>query len=422
MEGVAGPPVQALIYSFIALSAAALGALAYFALTFTPANAILVSLVVGCVGVMIMERRLRVRAENRLERAIGDLSRLLATDAQAGAVLGQRINAIADTNPGQRLDTVEADISVLGTVIRQVAEAVSEMEDKVARAAPRSEAPIAARAIGAPPKRRPAPVERDPVIPLEMLRQAVADNRLVHHIQPVLRLPHRRAIAYDLVPRLMLEDGELADAPDFLPRRGGYDVVRHIEGTALVEAVAIARRARTGGQPVALHIPLSRATLGDASASEQLQVTFDANRAIAEGLTFLVEEAEWRAMTAHERAATDSLMRKGAGFSLSGVTSLRLDVAELSAQGVRSLRVDAAELIEDPTALTDFHLSDLADYLGRFDIALLATGISSEQQIVELLDNQILLVQGDYIGAPGPVRQDLSLEAARKPAAQLRRV
>ena len=421
MEGVAGPPVQALINSFIALSAAALGALAYFALTFTPANAILVSLVALCVGVMVMERILRVRAENRLERAIGDLSRLLATDAQAGAVLGQRINAIADTNPGQRLDTVEADISVLGTVIRQVAEAVSDIEDKVARSAPRGEMP-AARAVAAPAKRRAAPVERDPVIPLELLRQAVADNRLIHHIQPVLRLPHRRAIAYDLVPRLMLEDGDLADAPDFMPRRGGYDVVRHIEGTALVEAVAIARRARTGGQPVALHIPLSRATLGDASASEQLQVTFDANRAIAEGLTFLIEEAEWFAMTAHERAATDLLLRKGAGFSLSGVTSLRLDIAELAAQGVRSLRVDAAELIENPTALTDFHLSDLADYLERFDVSLLATGISSEQQIVELLDNAILQVQGDYLAAPGPVRQDLSLDATRKPAAQLRRV
>ncbi len=422
MEGVAGPPVQALIYSFIALSAAALGALAYFALTFTPANAILVALVVLCVGVMFMERVLLVRAENRLERAIEDLSRLLATDAQAGAVLGQRINAIADTNPGQRLDTVEADISVLGTVIRQVAEAVSEIEDKVAKSAPRGETQSAARMVAPPAKRRAAPAEREPVIPLELLRQAVADSRLIYHIQPVLRLPHRRAIAYDLVPRLMLEDGDLADAPDFMPRRGGYEVVRHIEGSALVEAVAIARRARTGGQPVALHIPLSRATLGDGPASEQLQVTLDANRAIADGLTFLVAESEWLAMTAHERAAADSLMRKGAGFSLSGVTSLRLDVAELAAQGVRSLRVDATELIENSAGLTDFHLSDLADYLGRFDVALLATGISSEHQIVELLDNEILLVQGDYVAAPGPVRQDLSLDASRKPARQLRRV
>nr|WP_230989633.1 EAL domain-containing protein [Devosia faecipullorum] len=412
-----------MIYSFIALFAAAMGGLAYFALTFTPANAVLVALVFGCIGVLAMERVLRIRAENRLERAIEDLSRLLATDAQAGAVLGQRINAIADTNPGQRLETVEADISVLGTVIRQVAEAVAEIEDKVAKAPPRREMSSGDRMIASPPPAaRPAPREREPVIPLETLRQALSDKRLVQHIQPLLRLPHRRAIAYDLVPRLVLEDGDLADGPDFLPRRGGYDVLRHIEGSALVEAIAIARRARTGGQPVALHIPLSRATLGDGPAIEQVQVSLDANRAIADGLTFLIEEADWMAMTAHERASTDSLVRKGAGFSLSGVTSLRIDVAELAAQGVRSLRVPAVDLLANPASLTDFHLSDIANYLARFDVSLLATGIANERQIVELLDNDILLVQGDYIGAAGPVRHDLSLDVSRTIAPQLRRV
>jgi cyclic-di-GMP phosphodiesterase, flagellum assembly factor TipF len=144
--------VQALVYSLIAFSAAGLGALAYFGLTFTPANAILVAVVFACACVVLMERILRQRAENRLERAIEDLSRLLATDAQAGAVLGQRINAIADLNAGQRLETVEADISVLGTVIRQVAEAVAEVEDKVVKAGS-SRAPAErtdARMISAP--------------------------------------------------------------------------------------------------------------------------------------------------------------------------------------------------------------------------------------------------------------------------------
>src|SRR5690606_39029512 len=99
------------------------------------------------------ERTLRQRAENRLEKAIEDLSRLLATDAQAGAVLGQRINAMADLNAGARLEGVEADISVLGTVIRQVAEAVAEMEDRAAKPAGRD------RMIAAP---TPQPAAREP--------------------------------------------------------------------------------------------------------------------------------------------------------------------------------------------------------------------------------------------------------------------
>lgn len=409
--------MQALVYTFIALAAAGVGATAYFGLTFTPAEAILAAVVFGCSCVVLLERSLRQRAENRLERAIEDLSRLLATDAQAGAVLGQRINAMAEVNAGTRLDGVEADISVLGTVIRQVAEAVSDIEDRVAR-------PQAAgrdRMVAAVPP--PAVMrEPEPVIPLEMLRQAVAENRLIYHIQPVVKLPQRRPQGYDLVPRLMLEDGDLADRADFMPRRGGEDVQRHIEGIGLVEAITIARRARTGGQPITLYIPLSRATLGDSASSEQLIVSLEANRAIAPGLIFAINEADWQGLTTGERAIADAIAKKGAGFSLLNVKSLRVDVAELAAQGVRSLRIDAARFIDEPEVYTDFHASDIANYVARFEVTLLATGISSERQIVELLEDGITLVQGPHVAAPGPVRADLMVESPRPTTPQLRRV
>ena len=408
--------MQALVYIFIALAAAAVGAAAYFGLTFTPSEAILAAIVFGCVCVVLVERTLRQRAENRLEKAIEDLSRLLATDAQAGAVLGQRINAIADINADQRLEGVEADISVLGTVIRQVAEAVAEMEERVPKA--RSSGRMIA---AAPPAAVAASArEPEPTIPLEMLRQAVAENRLIYHIQPVVTLPQRRPHGYDLVPRLMLEDGDLADRADFMPRRGGEDVVRQIEGLGLVEAVTIARRSRTNGQPVTLYVPLSRATLGDSVASEQLIVTLEANRSIAPGLIFVIGEGDWQGLSTGERAIAEAVAKKGAGFSIANALSLRVDVAELASRGVRSLRIDAGRFIEEPEVFTDFHASDIANYVARFGVMLLATGISSESQIVELLDDGITQVQGPYIAGPGPVRPDLVVDPLRQ-AAPLRR-
>ena len=407
--------MQALVYTFIALAAIGAGATADFALVFTPADAIMVTVVFGCVCVVVMERILRQRAENRLEKAIEDLSRLLATDAQAGAVLGQRINALADQNAGQRLDGVEADISVLGTVIRQVAEAVADIEERASQ--PPSHA-LDRMITPAPP---PPVREPEPVIPLETVRQALAENRLVFHIQPIVTLPQRRPHGYDLVPRLTLEDGDLADAPDFLPRQGGDDVQRHIEGVALVEAITISRRARTAGQPLTLYVPLSRATFADASAAEQVLASLEANRAIAPFMIFAISDSDWQDLTTAERAIADAMAKKGAGFSLSHMRSLRVDVAELAGQGVRSLRIDAGHFIQSPQTYTDFHASDIANYVARFEVSLLATGISSEREIVELLDDGIRLAQGPHIAAPGPVRPDLIGEPTRT-APQLRRV
>src|SRR5690606_15530579 len=126
-------------------------------------------------------------------------------------------------------------ISVLGTVIRQVAEAVADIEEKVVRPATYQREPeVGTRPDTFMRSDTMPPVEPGPSIPVEMLRQALDERRLAFYIQPIVQLPQRRAVAYDLVPRLMMEDGDMATAADFMPRRGGLDLVARIEAAALV--------------------------------------------------------------------------------------------------------------------------------------------------------------------------------------------
>lgn len=409
--------MQGLVYIFIGLAGLGVGASAYFGFTFTPIEAFVTAIVFVCVAVVLLERELRRRAENRLEKAIEDLSRLLSTDAQAGAVLGQRINALADQNAGRRLEGVEADISVLGTVVRQVAEAVSDLEEARKREQRRTTSASPAAAVHnsdavAPPVPPIPDAVPEPVIPLELLKQAIEENRLIFHIQPIVTLPQRRAHGYDLVPRLMLEDGELADPPDFMPHRGGESVVRRIERLCLEEAVTIARRARTSGQPVTLYVPISRATLVDAIVIDKIVVLLDANRAIAGGIVLNIAETDWAEMPLSEKAALAAFVNKGVGLSLIGARSLRLNFAELASEGVRSVRFDAARFIEFPEAFTDFHTSDITSYVKRFEVDLIATGIHTEQQILTLLEDGVALAQGPHVAGPGPVRPDLLVERA----------
>jgi cyclic-di-GMP phosphodiesterase TipF (flagellum assembly factor) len=390
-----GEPValQGLVYVFIALSALGVAAAAYFGLTFTPIEA---------VAILLLERQMRHRAEARLEKAVEDLSRLLSTDAQAGSVLSQRVNALTDQKAGQRLDALEADLAVLGTIVRQVTETVADFEERRRIShEERVERPL--------PEPDPDSFP-EPVIPLEMLRQAVAEGRVVYHIEPFVTLPQRRPHAYDLVPRLALEDGEFADRPDFMPRHGGDDIVAGLESDAVDEAVVIARRARTAGQPISLASPLSRATLGSARAVDLILAALDANRAIASALNFVLAQSEFRALTAKESASLAAIGKMGVGLSLSAVSSLRIDYAELQGLGFRSLRIDATRFLRAPESFTDFHAQDVAAYGRRFGIELVATGIIDEQQLLQLFEDGITLAQGPHIAGPGPVRPDLLLD------------
>jgi cyclic-di-GMP phosphodiesterase TipF (flagellum assembly factor) len=407
--------VQGLVYIFIALSALGVAGAAYFGLTFTPIEAIVTALAFGAVAVMLMERQLRQRSEARLERAIEDLARLLSTDAQAGQVLSQRINQLTDANAGSRLDGIEADISVLGTVVRQVAEAVAELEE-----ARRRGVDTTAPAVTPDPMAPEEDLFPEPVIPIEMLKQALDDNRLVCHIDPIVQLPQRRPFAYDLVPRLMMEDAEFADPPDFMPRYGHGDIVRQIESLAFEEAITIARRARTAGQPIRLLIPLSRDTMAEPRAVELVLATLDANRAVAGSLGFAITQSDWKQMLPSEKIGLAQMNREGISFSLLNATSLRFDFGELEGLGFGSVRVDATRFLRNPEHFTDFHIADVTPYARRYHIDVVATGVIDEQQLLSLFEDGINFVQGPHIARPGPVRPDLVVERGSEP--ELRRV
>ncbi len=399
--GARAVTLQALVYVFIGLACAGIGVTAYYALTFTPIEAAVTAIAFGAIFVVVLERALRRRAEARLEKAIEDLSRLLSTDAQAGAVLSQRINALTDVQAGRRLDAVEADVAVLGTVVRQVAEAVAELE----QTGRYRSAPATAKVAHVDPDTFP-----EPVIPTELLRDALAADRLTCHFEPIVTLPMRRPHAYVLVPRLTLEDGELADPPDFMPRRGGADLVGQIEALCLAEAVIAARRARMGGGEVQLHVPLSRATLSEPRALEQLLATLEANRAILPSITFAISQADLRGLEGRGRTDLLGIARRGADLSIVAAATLRVDFAELQGLGVRSIELNAADFIDRPATLTDFHASDAAAYARRYGIELVGAGVVSEQQLLGLFEDGITLARGPYVGLPGPLRPEASFE------------
>jgi len=424
--------VQSLVYSFIVLAGLAIGAVAYFGLTFSPIEAFLTGLGFVAIAVTVVERTLRQRAEARLERGIEELSRLLSTNAQAGIALGQRIDALADDNAGRRLDVIEADISVLGTVVRQVAEAVADLDEArkqqvrrdaaggASRKAAGSDVAPDAMAMPAEPAARPfaAPMSGGPVIPLETLKQAIEEGRLVFHLQPIVTLPLRKTYGYDLVPRLALEEGEFADPPDFMPKSGGEAVIRRIERLALEEAIALARRVGSEGEPLVLHVGIGRATLTDAAAIERNVALLEASKAAASNIALLMAEAEWSGLPLSERAALAAFTSKGAKLALADCRSLRLDFARLAGDGVASVRVDARRFLDAPERFTDFHSADITPYVRRFGVELVASGITSEEQVLMFVEDGVGLAQGPHIAPPGPVRGDLAGERAGAPRAR----
>lgn len=390
--------MQGLVLIFIGVCGAALGAVAYFALGFTPIEAGLLALVVIVGGALVEERTARRRAFKRLEAGVEEMGRLLATDAKAGQVLSQRVNAIADLELGPRLDIVEADMSVLGTVVRQVAEAVSDLETAQQAATP-------ARDDGSPRTEREP---RRPTVPLSEVRRALDEGRVVYEAQPILTLPQRKFHALDLVPRLEL-DGGLVDPPAFMPIPTGEGTVilRRIDLLSAEEAIRIVRRARLNGDPVRLLVDISPATLGDKPTLEKLLAQLAANRAVNGDIVFALDYEIWASLSLPQSDGLAGLVTQGATVALRDATTLRLDFAGVAEKGVRYISTSGRAFLKTPAALTDFHSSDINDYIKRFGINLVVTGLEAESEILALLDDGVGLAQGRVLGSTAPLRPDL---------------
>ena len=395
--------MQGLVYIFIAAISVAIAGTAYFGLTFTLIEALLAGLIGLIFCLFLLQHTLRRRDQQRLERSIQDLSRLLSTDAKAGQNLSQRMNELADLELGSRVEVLEADVSVLGTVVRELAETLAELEKMRTQLDQARDDSRGGIEYVSSEEEKPA----EPVIPPEVLREALADDRLIHHMLPIITLPQRRTHGYDLVPRLMLEGEELAEGADFMPVTGGQDLIAQIEGMALMDAITIARRSKTGGEPVAIYVPISAATLSEKQFRNQLMAILDANRAISDLLSFSLTEAQWDEVQKNESSPLKAMVKNGVGFSLSGISSLRQNFSELKDLGVRSVRADAKVFIDDPSHYTDFHTADIAAYVHRFEVDLIMTNVTTEQQVLTLLDDGIGFAQGPYLAKAGAIRSDL---------------
>ncbi|HHB82579.1 MAG TPA: EAL domain-containing protein [Devosia sp.] len=396
--------LSGLVYIFIGLFSLAIAGGAYFGLTFTPIESFLFGLIALGFALILLQRRLHQRDLLRLEKSIQDLSRLLSTDAQAGKNLSQRLNAIADIEAEQRLEVLEGDMSVLGTVVRQLAESMADLEQEGLNKTVQPQA-VPDEDDMLVPGDLNKPVE--PVIPAEMLRQALSEDRLLHHIEPIITLPQRRTHGYDLVPRLMLEDGELAVAEDFMPTSAGaLDLVAEIEALALVDAITFSRRAITAGDPVIVYAPLSLATLSNERETKRVFSLLDANKAVAKYICFIISESQWSELTGGQRTAVETMVKYGVRFSLSHVRSLRLNFSDLAEMGISTIRADTKRFIDQPATYTDFHTADIAAYVNRFEIDLIMTNVQTEQHVLTLLDDGIGLAQGPHLAMPGPMHSD----------------
>jgi cyclic-di-GMP phosphodiesterase, flagellum assembly factor TipF len=430
------------------LIASSLGLALYTLAGMQPMQAGLVALAALTILILYNAAAMRLRDRTDVGAQIADLSRGTADLARQVAEYGRRLHALegkfagASGNMERRVDPLREEINELGSLVQQLAVSVAAHEELLSPdtsaddPAPSASSTPAAPAIAAvepappvvpdkverpaaatPPVRaepkqesrpavspKPAPPADDPRI-VAAIKDAVDDNRIDLHLQPMVTLPQRKVRYYEAMSRIRDRDDNVIAAGDFIEIAEKTGAMARIDEAVLLRCVQVLRRLLVRNKDVGLFCNISGTTLRDVDVFARCLDFLDANRALAPSFVLEIKQSTLRSLGPTESEHLAALAQRGFRFSIDNVTDLRFEPRELADRSVRFVKVPAVLLL-DPSRASDIHPSDLSDMLGRFGIDLVAERIEGERAVVDLLDYDVRFGQGFLFSPPRPLRTD----------------
>jgi cyclic-di-GMP phosphodiesterase TipF (flagellum assembly factor) len=253
--------------------------------------------------------------------------------------------------------------------------------------------------------------EPGPVVPtrprarrlLEVVRDALAHNRVDLYLQPVVGLPQRRTVFYESFSRLRDETGRVMMPAEYLAVAEPEGLVTAIDNLLLFRCVQIVRRLAKSDRKVGIFCNIALASLGDESFFPQFLQFLSENRDLSGALIFELGQSAYAQRGAVEARNMAKLADIGFRFSLDKVSSLELDLLDLQRSDVKFLKISAQTLLEQLLeqdgrlalrALKDIAAQDFAGLTRRYGVEVIAEKVESERQVIDVLELDIAYGQG----------------------------
>jgi PAS domain S-box-containing protein len=234
----------------------------------------------------------------------------------------------------------------------------------------------------------------------ELIYSALAQDRLVLHGQPIIRLVTMQTTSVELLIRMRKVRGgeELVGPGEFLPAAERFDLISVIDDWVIDHAIDLA----SAGHSVTVNV--SAKTISDPQQAERIAQTVLAKPGAARNLVFEITET---AVADNVKAAgtfAERLRKLGCAIALDdfGVghgtfTYLRhlpVDYLKIDIQFVRNLLNDDADhqIVEAIIALAK-----------QFNLETVAEGVEDQATLDELREMGADYAQGYWIGRPSPL-------------------
>ncbi len=257
--------------------------------------------------------------------------------------------------------------------------------------------------------------------PMDIVREALLENRVDLYLQPIVQLPQRKTAFYEGFTRLKDATGRLILPQEFIPAAEEAGLMSTIDNVLLFRCVQIVRKLMKQDRRIGIFCNLSPSALADEHFFPQFLDFMRENSDLAGSVIFEIPQAAFENRTSVEARAMAKLVDLGFRFSIDKVTSAEIDLPDLERSGVRYFKIPARLLTEQvirggvrpKSAITrEIAAEDISAVFQRYGVDLIAERIESEELVLEALDVDAPYGQGHLFGAPRAIKESLLEETA----------
>jgi diguanylate cyclase (GGDEF)-like protein/PAS domain S-box-containing protein len=249
------------------------------------------------------------------------------------------------------------------------------------------------------------------------IRRALDEDLFVPFRQPIMTLNGRRIAQYELLARLLSDDGKPIGPGAFLATAERSGLVVELDRRMATFAIDLISQSEAAGEPVSYEVNLSARSLVDPALPDFVSHLISEANIDPSLLVFEITETAAIANLEQARAFANTLRHQGCRFALddfgTGFASflylkhIPLDALKIDGDFIRNLRGNATD------QLVVRYMAQMAHDLG---LVTIAEFVEDEETLEMLAGFDVDFAQGFHIGCPEPAWKTEDLVVPSAPA------
>ncbi len=236
---------------------------------------------------------------------------------------------------------------------------------------------------------------------LGYLKTAIADTRVEVRLQPIVKLPQRQVMFYELYAHLRAGPTRTISATRYMPIAKEYGLDKDIDFILLKNSLQYLRQMKID-KPFILNI--EEGSLISKNYMNSLLAFVSTQRELAGNLIFEIKQEALRQMDGPVASILKSLQKLGCRFSMDHVDDPHLDRELIRELGISFIKLSAANLAaftRDNNSVAV--MRRIKTQLERENVLIIAEKVENEEVLKDILDLELDYGEGYIFGRPDKI-------------------